>query len=209
MVSQCTEASQRCIAQNFAEAWKWECMFFMSIRCHLAVMTLLSGAGPGSRAVTPTALRRPGWRVRRSASQLPVSLGGLENLSPVLHRTQTPPLQSKDNEIDQREGMLPTGPGLENKDALDCIFEVFKEVRLSSGYGVLLGSYAGHVLWKISGQEPTLGARSWKQTQVSMSQTDRGRENVGETEHGIDVEPGAMCGFSRLHLKASFSKSCP
>lgn len=40
---------------------------------------------------------------------------------------------------------------------------------------------------EISRQKPALGARSSKGSQVSVSQTDRGRENIGESAHSIKV----------------------
>lgn len=43
----------------------------------------------------------------------------------------------------------------------------------------------------------------------SRHRTDQGRENVGEPNHGINVEPGVMCVFLRLHLKVSSSESYP
>lgn len=43
----------------------------------------------------------------------------------------------------------------------------------------------------------------------SCHRTDPGRQKDGETEHGIDMQPGARCLFVRLHLKVNSSKSCP
>lgn len=66
-----------------------------------------------SQKVSTTALRISGW--------FPKSLA--------FPTYQTSPLQNEDSEIDQCEGILPTGSRLENKDASKIIYEVLREVR--------------------------------------------------------------------------------
>lgn len=145
------------------------CMLFMSISYNLAVMTLLSSASPG--VVIPITLVRSIVGVRRSVSQLSYThISGWSWKFLAFSTSQTSPLQSEKIKVDRCEGTLPTGPRLESIKALEIIFKILRNVRFGSGHGTSLGNYVGHVLQKMSGQEPNQGARSSKWTQASVSQ---------------------------------------
>lgn len=117
-----------------------------------------------------------------------------------LSTSQTSPLQSEGIGIEKREGILPTETRL-NKKPLECIFEVFKEVKLWSGHVTLLGNVVGHRHRKTSGQEPTFGARSSIWTQESKSQ-----DWWGKRECCWDQSQRRSVARSHMHLHEAVSQ---
>lgn len=65
------------------------------------------------------------WARSQKVSTTALCISGWSRKSLAFPTYQTSPLQNEDTEIDQCEGILPTGSRLENKDAS----EVLREVR--------------------------------------------------------------------------------